>query len=106
MDDQSALGQTIELMSTSLQPSNADFKEGVRSFLEKRPPTFAPLRSASPHNCSRSRARAPWAHTNFFPLCCVCYRRWFVCVLLCSETNPVVAKTQMLLNMSAVGSKL
>jgi hypothetical protein len=30
-----------------------------------------------------------------------------VCVcLLCSETNPVVAKTQMLLNMSAVGSKL
>ena len=43
--DQEALQQSIKLINASRKSGNTDFKEDVRSFLEKRAPNFAPISS-------------------------------------------------------------
>ena len=43
VDLETAARRAIPLMATSLR--SADFREGVRSFVEKRPPEFPPLPS-------------------------------------------------------------
>ena len=45
-DLDTALRDSNKLMAASL--SGPDFKEGVASFVEKRPPAFAPLGEGSP----------------------------------------------------------
>jgi enoyl-CoA hydratase/carnithine racemase len=41
-----ATDRSLPLMAASLRAD--DFREGVRSFVEKRPPNFAPLSPLSP----------------------------------------------------------
>lgn len=48
LDDDEALRQTVALMRASLSTGNADFKEGVKSFLEKRKPRFGSLDRKNP----------------------------------------------------------
>ena len=48
MDDEEALRQSTAMMKSSLTPKNADFKEGVQSFMQKRKPAFAPLSATNP----------------------------------------------------------
>ena len=48
LPNEEALRQSNIIMKQSLQPSNIDFKEGVKSFLEKRPPKFPTLNRKNP----------------------------------------------------------
>jgi hypothetical protein len=48
LEDEAALRQSVVMMAQSLQPGNADFKEGVQSFLQKRQPKFDSLNMNNP----------------------------------------------------------